>query len=170
MRAAIDRIDVVGEGVDAFGEAVVVLQRHLDRRVADATLHVKRPRVQRHAAQVQVAYERDDAAFEVEGPLALGVLARALIDHRDAEAFGEIGHLSEALRQRVEVEVDAGEDRPIGHEADRRAVGLVGIADPLDWLDRHAFDVLLDVQATILAHLGAQPLAERIHHAGAHAV
>src|SRR5207237_8776120 len=88
VRAAVDGIDIVGEGVDAFGEAVVVLQGDFDLGVADASLDIKGPRVQRLTTEVQVAYERDDAALKVEAPLSLGVGTGPLVDQRDAEPLG----------------------------------------------------------------------------------
>ena len=75
--------------------------------LADAALDVERLGVQRPAVPVQVAHERDDAALEVEGVLALVVDARPLVDQRDAQALGQVGHLAEALGERVEVVVDA---------------------------------------------------------------
>ena len=170
MGAAVDGVDVVGERVDAFGEAVVVLQRDLNAGVADAPLDIEGLAVQRHAAEVQVAHERDDAALEIEGPLAFVALPGPLVDERDAQALRQVGHLTEALSQRVEAVVDCSEDRPIGHEADRGAVRFGGVALALDGLERHTLHVLLDVQTTVLAHLDAHPFAEGVDHAGADAV
>src|SRR5437763_2241014 len=61
---------------------------------------------------VEMAHEGDDAAVEIEGPLAL--LARALVAQRDGEAFVEVGHLAEALGERVEVIVVGFENVGIG--------------------------------------------------------
>src|SRR5690349_2190032 len=101
------------------------------------------------ATQVEVAYERDDAALEVEGPLSLLVRSWPLVDQRDAQAFGQIGHLAEALGQRLVAVLDARKDRPIGHEGDGRAVGLFRIADTFHGVHRDALDVLLLIQPAV---------------------
>ena len=46
VRAAVDRVDVVGEGEDVLGVAVVVLERDLDRGRALLPLDVDRPVVE----------------------------------------------------------------------------------------------------------------------------
>ena len=59
-----------------LGEAVVVLQRDLDRVPSICALDVDRARVDRLTVLVQVAHERDDAALEVERVSSLVVPAR----------------------------------------------------------------------------------------------
>ena len=73
MRAAVDRVDVVGKGEDRLGVAVVVLQRDLHRHVVALGFHVDRLVVQHLLAAVQVLDELGDAA----GVLELGALGFA---------------------------------------------------------------------------------------------
>ena len=71
--AAVDGVDVVGEGEDVLGVGVVVLERDLDLRRAFAALDVDGPLVEHVLALVQVPDEADEAALEVEALLARGV-------------------------------------------------------------------------------------------------
>ena len=66
VRAAFVRVDVVREGVDDLGVAVVPLQRDLDVDAVLLAVHVDRLLVDRRLVLVQVLDERDDAAFVVE--------------------------------------------------------------------------------------------------------
>src|SRR5206468_4512179 len=98
----------------------------LDLGLANLLLNVERP-VDRLATQIQVAYERDDAALEVEGPLANVLWSGPLVDERDAQPLRQIGHLAEALGQRLEAVFERGEDGVVGQDADRRAVALARV-------------------------------------------
>ena len=72
VRAAVDRVDVVGEGEDALGVAVVVLDARPRSEVgAVAPLDVDGPRLEHVAALVEVADEADQAALEVEASRGL---------------------------------------------------------------------------------------------------
>ena len=58
VRAAVDGMDVVGEGQHVLGEAVVVLERDLDAGAVDDLLDVDGPRVEHVAPPVQVPHEQ----------------------------------------------------------------------------------------------------------------
>jgi hypothetical protein len=101
MAAALDRVDVVGEGVDALVVRLVVLERDLD-----ADLHVLAARregafageedgrpVQRRARAVQVLDERDDAALVLE----VVALAAALVGDADPQARVQERELAQSL-------------------------------------------------------------------------
>ncbi len=77
VRAAVDGVDRVGEGVDRFGVGVGVLQRHLDAGAVHLALDVD-DRVQHFAVAVEVAHEGGDAALEVERHLAAVALDPAI--------------------------------------------------------------------------------------------
>ena len=72
--AAVDRVDVVREREHVLGVRVVVLERDLDRGRAVAALAVDRAAVERLLVPVEVPDERDEAALEVERPLAVDAL------------------------------------------------------------------------------------------------
>ena len=113
MRAAVDRVDVVGEGEDGLGVGVVVLQRDLHGHAVALGLHVDRLVVQHLLALVQVLDELGDAAGVLElcvlGLAGLGV-GGALVGERDLDALVQEGELAQALGQRVVVVLGDGED------------------------------------------------------------
>ena len=129
MRAAVHRVDVVGEAEDRLGVAVVVLQRDLDLDVVARGLHHDGLVVQHGLAAVQVLDELGDAAGVLElGPpgfAGLGV-GGALVGERDLQALVEEGHLAQSLGQGVVVELGGGEDALVGQEVDLGAAPLAG--------------------------------------------
>ena len=120
VRAAFVRVDVVREGIDRLGVAVVPLQRDLGLDAVLLAAHVDRLLVDGRLVLVQVRDERDDAAFVVE----LVALAVALVVERDDDAAVEEGELAQPLGQRVEAEVGRLEDRGVRLERDLRAAAL----------------------------------------------
>ena len=120
VRAAFVRVDVVGEGVDRLGVAVVPLQRDLGVDAVLLAAHVDRLLVDRRLVLVQVRDERDDAAFVVE----LVALAVALVVERDDDAAVQERQLAQPLRERVEAEDRRLEDLRVGLERDLRAAAL----------------------------------------------
>ena len=69
--AAVDRVDVVGEGEHVLRVRVVVLEGDLDGRPAFAALDVDRPRLEDLLVPVEVPDEGLEAALEVERALAI---------------------------------------------------------------------------------------------------
>ena len=110
-----------------------------------------------------------DAALEVEGALAAQSRSSTKVI---VQPLGEVGHLAEALGQRVVVVVDASRRSSVSAMNDRGGAGAARpIADDLlDWRLRHARAVLLRVDLAVAPHLDAQPLGQRVDHRGAHAV
>ena len=96
VRAALVRVDVVGEREQRLLVGVVPLQRHLDLAELARVLEVDDLLVQRlaRALAVQVLDEVDDAAVVLEARLE--ALA-ALVAEVDLQALREEGHLAEAL-------------------------------------------------------------------------
>ena len=119
--AAVDRVDVVREGVDALVVGLVVLERDLDvdgdfaPPLGEAALagQADRRAMQRGAAAVQVLDERDQAALVAE----VVALAAALVGDLDAQAGVQERELAQALREDVEGEV--GRLRRSGRPAGR---------------------------------------------------
>ena len=94
--AAIDGVDVVGEGEDVLGVRVVVLEGDLDGRPALAPLDVDRAGVEDFLVAVQVPHERLEAALEVERALAVV----PLVDERDPDPLVQVCRLAQALADR----------------------------------------------------------------------
>ena len=129
MRAAIDRVDVVGEAEDRLGVGVVVLQRDLHGHAVALGFHVDRLFVQDLLAAVQMLDELGDAAGVLElcvlGFAGLGV-GGALVGQRDLQTLVQEGELAQPLRQGVEVVLGDGEDGLVGQEVDLGAALLAG--------------------------------------------
>ena len=104
--AALVRVDVVGERELLRVVAVVPLQRDLGVDAIALAAHVDRLLVDQALVLVQMLDERDDAAVVVE-PV---ILAVALVVQRDGDAGVQERELAQALRQRVEAELDDLED------------------------------------------------------------
>ena len=115
VRAAVNRVDVVGEAENAFGVGVVVLQADFHDDAVFLGFHVDRLVVQNLLAAIQVLDELGDAAVVLE----LSVLrfaglriGGALVGQRDQQAFVQESQFAQALRQRVVVVFSRGEDAP----------------------------------------------------------
>src|SRR5271156_4161464 len=94
VRAAVNRVDRVGEGKNVFGVTVVVLQRDFDFYLIALAFDVDGRIVQDAFAFVKVLHKFGDAAGEAE----FGFLAAALVIERDFQAFVQEGQLAQALR------------------------------------------------------------------------
>ena len=81
---------------------------------------------------------------------------------RDPESAREECGLAEALHERRSGELHLLEDLAIGEERDRRP-RLRRLADDLEVGLRDATRELLAVDLPVAAHLGDEPLAERVH-------
>ena len=121
MRAAVDGVDVVGEAEDALRVAIVVLERDLHRqnpavRQIFLTLEIDWLFVQHRFAAVEVLDEFRDAAGIEELVRFDRILA--FIGEGDLEAFVQECQFSQALRQRVVVELGGLHDGTIRLEGD----------------------------------------------------
>ena len=106
MRAAINRVDVVGEAEHRFRIAIVILQRNLHVDFVALGFHVDWLVVQHALATVEVLDELRDAAVVLElGALRLTGLGigGALVGQRNEQALVQERHLAQPLRQRVVV-------------------------------------------------------------------
>ena len=90
MRAAIDRVDVVGEAENGFGVGVVVLEADFDVYLVLVGFHVDRFVVQDGLAAVQMLDEFGDAAVVLElGTLGFAGfrIGLALVGERDHQSL-----------------------------------------------------------------------------------
>ena len=130
MRAAIDGVDVVGEGEDGFAVGVVVLQADFDDQAFLLhRLHVNGLFVEDVFALVEMLDELGDAAVEFEfavlGIAGLGV-GGALVGEGDDQSLVEEGELAQTVGQRVVVVLGDGEDGLVRNEVDLGAAPLGG--------------------------------------------
>jgi hypothetical protein len=165
MGAALDRVDVVGEGVDALGVAVVPLHRNLDVDAFARALQVDHVGMDGRLGAVQVSDEGDDATFVEE----LVRLAVALVVDRDPDATVQERQLAEPLREDVEAEIDVLEDERIGLEGDTGAA-LVGDAGLLDGPLGLTAPVPLLVHLAVAPDLHLERLGQGVHDRHADAV
>src|SRR5262245_25786006 len=165
MCAALDRVDVVGEGVDALGVAVVPLHGDLDVDAVARALQVDDVGVDGRLGAVEMPHEGHDPALIEE----LVRLAVALVRDRDADAPVEERQLAEALRQDVEAELRGLEDQAVRLEGDP---GAALVRDPglLDRRVRLTPLVALLVDLAVAADLDLEGLGKGVHDGHAHPV
>ena len=166
MGAAVDGVDVVGEGEDVLRVRVVVLEGDLDDGRPVPLLAVDRPLVERLLVPVEMPDERDDATFEVERALAVD----PLVPKRDPDALRQVGRFAQALRDQVERELGRLEHVPIRSEPGRRSAPIAGGPDLLDRRGRLAEGVLLGVDRPVARRFHPHPFRQRIDDAYADAV
>lgn len=128
MRAAVNRIDVVGKGEDRLGVRVVILQRNLHDDVALLGLHVDGLLMEHLLALVEQLDElRDTAGVLVDLRLRLAFgIDLALVGQRDLDALVQERELAQTIGECVEVVLGDGEDGLVGQEVDLGAAALGG--------------------------------------------
>ena len=175
MGAALGGVDVVGEGVNVFVVAVVVLHGDFHRYAVFQPFHVNGFGEQHFLVLVQVFYEFPDATLVVEGTLQ-GFLG-PLVPQNDLHALVQEGHFPDAGFQHVKGKINAGVEhalrilggadvRPEAHGGAR----FRGFADHTQVVFDLAHVVFLLVNFSVLAHLHPQVAGKGVHHARAHAV
>ena len=165
MRAALVRVDVVGERVERLGVAVVPLQGDLGVDAVFLAAHVDRLFVDADLVRVQMLHERDDAAVVLE-PVALRV---PLVVERDDDAAVEKGQLAQPLGQGVEAEYGGLEDLRVRLEGDFRAATL-GRPGCLQIGRGMAALVTLLIDLAVAPDFEIEGLGERVDHRHADAV
>ena len=160
------RVDVVGKRVDRLGVAVVPLQGDLDVDAVLLAVHVNRLVVDDGLVLIEIADEGVDAAF-VEELVALPAIA--LVVDGDRHAAVEERELAQALRERVEAELDGLEDLRVGLEGDLRAA-LLRRARDLEAAGRIAALVGLLVDLRVAPDLEVERLRQRVDDGDADAV
>src|SRR5688572_2012920 len=169
VRAALVRVDVVGEGEERLLVGVVPLERDLDLADLARVLDVDDLLVQRlaRALAVQVLDEVDDAAVVLEG--GLEALGAALVAEADLQALREERHLAETLLESRAVVVDRLEDLEVRQEGDA-GPAAVRLGALFERAHRDAALVRLLVLVAVTPDREVQPLGERVHDGDAHAV
>ncbi len=166
MGAPLLRVDVVGEGEEVFGVAVVVLERDLQNHVRLFDGDVDRL-VQRRLGFVEMVDEGDDAALVQEHLLLRGLAP--LVFQRDRETLVQEGEFPEALRQHVETELGDFENLPVRLETDFRAPPL---GDARGLQRRRGFAPLIALleDLAVLPDLQLEPFGEGVDDGDADAV
>ena len=162
------RVDVVGERVDGLLVGRVPLHRDLDVALLVLAFEVGDALVDRVLGGVDVRHEISDPTLVMELD---GLTAGAFVSQDDVQTAGQKRRLAEPLLQGVRRELDLLEDLRVREERDRGArIALLGLADDLDVGVRHTAREFLTVDLPVTAHLGDQPLRERVHDRDADAV
>ncbi len=165
MGPALDRVDVVDEGVYVLRVAVGVLHGQLDDHVVLLGHQVDGLLMQLVPVVVQVLHELDDAALVVEAVLSPGDLVLEVDDGR----LVQVCQVLELLRQDVVLELDRLEDGLVGHEG----YGCAAAFGRSELLQRNGHDAPLASQEVLLAfavHPHLQPFGEGVHYRHADAV
>ena len=100
------------------------MQRNLDRYVIGNPVHIKRMFVEHGTVFVEMAHIRADTTFKIK----VEFVVVTFVDKAKAQAFVEVRHFAEALRQRAEVVVEGLDD---GRIWQKRRFGAMAIG----WLD-----------------------------------
>ncbi len=154
MRAALVRIDVVGETRHRLVVSGTVLQRHLDLDIVPRRFHVDGLAVQCVLVPVQVADIFDDAATVL---IEVRFIFDTLILEDDFQAFVEEGEFAKPVLQRFLVVTDLLKNVRVRHERDagtRRAAASAFLDSPL----RHAALKRQEPHVAIALDLGLEPL------------
>ncbi len=165
MRAAFEIADVVGEGADVLGVAVVVLQGDADLGVFEAAVDADHVGEQGIFRAVQVFDELDDAVLVLE----LVRLAAALVGNQDPCAGGEEGELLQPLVEDVVAEFRVGENLRIGPEGNLGA-GAFALAELLEPAHHGAAGEVHGPDVAFAADLGLEPFGKRVDRRDADAV
>src|SRR5919201_4191577 len=161
MRAAFDRVDVIGEREDRLLIGVVPLHRDLDLTLVAFALEVDEAAVDRILGLVDVRDEVLDATLVVELD---GLAVSALVDQFDVQPAREKRGFTQALRDRPRLDVELLEDLGIGKKRDRRSgVLAVELPDDLHIALRNAALELLAIRLPVAPNPRDEPLGERVH-------
>ena len=169
MSAAFVGRDVVREGEQVLGVAVVVVHGDLDLDAVLLALEIDRIAAEGVLVLVDPLHVFDDAALVAEGLSAL--LVRALVPDGYGQAPVQEGQLAHARLEGVEQVGGVGKDQRVRPEGDRGAVVLVRVvADGRHGAGGLSPLVFLHVDLAVAAHLGPQRHREGVDAAHAHAV
>ena len=168
VRAALVRVDVVGEREDGLLVGGVPLQRDLDRALVALALEEDDLLLDRVLVLVEVDDEVLDAALVVE--LGLAAALAALVGDRDPQPAGQERRLAQALLERRELEVQGLEDLRVGQEGDRRAGLLASPRRCSSVALRGAAHVALAPHVAVAHDLDVELLGQRVDDRHADAV
>ena len=167
MHAALRRVHIVGKGDHDLVVPVVILHGHLGHGVLPGAGHVDDLLVQGLLVPVDEGDELPDAPLIAH--IVLLLHARAQVGGADAQAGVEEGLLPHAGVQGVVIIDQSVEHLRVGLEGDGGA-GAAGVPHHGHLLGDLAPGEAHLVDLAVLVHLYLKPLAQGIHHRGAHAV
>ena len=167
VHAAFRRMDIVGEGHQRLVVAVVILDGDLRRAVALGAGEIDDLLVERGLVPVDVGNELPDAALVAHGLRLLS--AGPGIGDGDPQSRVQKRLLPHTGVQRLIVVLQCVEHLAVGLER-HRCAGVVRLAHDLQLLGDIAPGEFHLIDFAVLVYLHRQPLAQSVHHAGAHAV
>ena len=167
--AALGGVDVVDKAVAVFLIGIVVLHGHFHRDAVLFAFAEDDLWIEGLLAPVEVLDKLHDAAAVAEGPLLLPVLP--LVLQMDLEAFGEEGHLSQALFKDVVVKIHVLEHFAVREER-HLCAGLfrIAFADDLELVDGLSSLISLAVDLPFVEDRDLQPLGQGVDDRSAYAV
>lgn len=166
MGSALERVDVVGVGVDGGGEGVVVLHGNFDIQPVLRLVHIDH-RMERFFPFVEHGHEFGDSAFVEEDLFPF--LSFPFIGQRDADAAVEERQFAEAVFQDLPLVDRCGEDLLIGFE-DHGCSAVGNGSELFQRLHGHApFESDL-IRHSAPVDLDLHPLGEGVHAGDADSV
>src|SRR5690348_2396864 len=165
MRAAVNGVDGVGKAKNIFRVAVVVLQRDFHFDSVALAFDVNGGIVEDGFAAIEMLDEFGDAAGEAK----FRFFAVALVLESDFEAFVQEGQFAQALRKRVETQLDGGKNRGIRMKSDFRS-GLFGFAGVFQFGSGMAFFVALLPDLAFAPDFQIEPVGEGVYDGNTDAV
>ena len=159
MRAAFNRIDVIGEGEDGFIERVGILHRNFNDDIVFFALKIDHIRVHWRFVAVQMLDKFQYAAVILEDFVAAG----GFFPQRDFCAAIQEGQFAQTSGEDIPLEAGlVRENGMVGHEGDLRA-GFASLSDSdqISNLNTALETLVVDLAATF--DFNFQPFRERIH-------
>ena len=164
MRAAVHRIDVIGEAEHLVGVTIVVLQRNLHGQSAIGdfalALDINRLFVQNLLRAIEMLNKLGNAAFVQKLIRPNRILP--LVSKNNPEALIQEGELTQPLGQRVVVKLGNFHDGGVRFERDLSA-RLLGAAHFAQRVLRNAAFVILLPGGFVAPNFQVQGLGQRIH-------
>src|ERR1041385_4954720 len=158
MRAPIDRVDIIREGINLLVITVVVLNSDFDRERVTNLLKVDWLVVQHGFVLVQVLHELSDTAAIVK--LVRLLVLFPLIFDRYPDAFVEKSFFAQALGKFVEAELGRIKNLRVRFESDLGSA-FAGLPGLLERGNRYAAFVLLFVGQTIAPNFQVQSFRKK---------
>ena len=167
MRTAVNRVDIVGERIDLFVVAVVVLNSDLDRQSVAFLLEVNRLVVKCRLILIKVLDEFRNAALVIKLMRTLRFLA--LVFDRYPNALIETRFFAQPLRELVKTKCAFSKDLRIGFECDLGSA-FTGLSGLLERRYRNASGVFLFISFSIAPNLKMKRLRKKVNSGNTYAV
>src|SRR5919108_6686105 len=144
MRAAFDRIDIVGEGKNIFRVAVIPLHSDFDVNVVFFTFKVDNAWMHGGFGPIQMFDERQEPALVEK----LMFLLASLVFNGNLEAAVQERQFTQPLRKNIETEFHRFENLRVGFKGDSRPT-LFGLADLLKFGLRFTPPIVLLIDSAV---------------------